>query len=88
MTWLIDITALAILVGKDLFVTLVCCLWILLAADYIYIIITDTIPITDIDECQSSPCLNGKCEDLVNGHNCTCNPGWEGTYCGISKYSP
>jgi hypothetical protein len=36
---------------------------------------------TDIDECASSPCLNGVCLDQVNGYNCSCLPGWTGNNC-------
>ncbi|MFY9824868.1 MAG: calcium-binding EGF-like domain-containing protein [Thermoanaerobaculia bacterium] len=37
----------------------------------------------DIDECASSPCVNGDCTDHVNGYSCTCPPGWTGTNCDI-----
>lgn len=30
----------------------------------------------DLDECQSSPCVNGGvCKDRVNGFSCTCPSG-------------
>lgn len=40
----------------------------------------------DIDECQSSPCVNGGvCKDRVNGFSCTCpsgeDPGTGGLAC-------
>ncbi len=35
----------------------------------------------DIDECESSPCINGVCEDRVNGYRCRCMPGWTGGNC-------
>ena len=35
----------------------------------------------DINECESSPCLNGTCLDLVNGFQCDCAPGYDGTIC-------
>lgn len=42
--------------------------------------------ILDIDECASSPCLNGGfCTDELNGFNCTCPTGTSGTLCEISK---
>jgi EGF-like domain/Dictyostelium (slime mold) repeat len=35
----------------------------------------------DIDECESNPCVNGDCIDLVNGFACACLPGWTGELC-------
>ena len=41
----------------------------------------------DINECGSSPCKNGgQCNNLVNGFNCTCVAGFNGTLCQNSKY--
>lgn len=41
---------------------------------------------SDIDECASDPCQNGgTCNDMVNGYNCTCAPGYEGTLCDIGE---
>ncbi|XP_035689592.1 von Willebrand factor D and EGF domain-containing protein-like [Branchiostoma floridae] len=39
---------------------------------------------TEPDECQSSPCVNGTCTDLLNGYNCTCAEGYIGTRCDVS----
>ena len=40
--------------------------------------------ITDINECSSSPCLNGAlCDDDIDGYSCTCQPGYTGTHCGL-----
>jgi len=37
-----------------------------------------------IDECASHPCKNnGTCTDQVNGFNCSCAPGFNGTQCEI-----
>ncbi|XP_019633198.1 PREDICTED: von Willebrand factor D and EGF domain-containing protein-like isoform X3 [Branchiostoma belcheri] len=37
----------------------------------------------EIDECQSSPCNNGTCEDLVNGFRCLCDNLHMGTLCDV-----
>lgn len=35
----------------------------------------------EIDECRSNPCFNGgACTDLINGYNCTCQPGQRANY--------
>lgn len=40
---------------------------------------------TDINECESNPCLNdGICTDLVGGYSCNCaDTGFEGDNCEI-----
>ena len=43
---------------------------------------------SDIDDCQSSPCLNnGVCEDGVNSYTCKCAHGFKGDNCSISNVS-
>ncbi|KAJ8312056.1 hypothetical protein KUTeg_009429 [Tegillarca granosa] len=37
--------------------------------------------ISDIDECQSNPCMDGNCINNVNSYKCLCNPGYNGTHC-------
>ncbi|XP_038059591.1 IgGFc-binding protein-like [Patiria miniata] len=39
----------------------------------------------DINECivLDFPCINGACNDLLNGYNCSCYPGWTGYNCTI-----
>ncbi|XP_052808441.1 fibropellin-1-like isoform X2 [Mya arenaria] len=40
---------------------------------------------TDVDECNSTPCLNSAvCANLLNGYTCTCADGFEGTNCEIN----
>ncbi|XP_035679049.1 neurogenic locus notch homolog protein 1-like [Branchiostoma floridae] len=35
----------------------------------------------DIDECSSSPCVNGTCTDGIDGYTCVCTPGFTGEDC-------
>ena len=43
---------------------------------------------TDIDDCASHPCKNnGSCTDRVNGFNCSCTPGFNGTQCETGNCS-
>lgn len=39
--------------------------------------------------CLSSPCLNGAtCQEMAQGFECRCAPGWTGPSCSISKTRP
>ena len=41
----------------------------------------------EVDECSNSPCENGgTCTDELNGYNCTCATGYEGTNCETGKF--
>lgn len=45
------------------------------------------VPVSDINECGSNPCLNGgTCFDQVNQFQCQCQPGFAGTRCQTSKF--
>ena len=35
----------------------------------------------DIDDCASSPCAHGTCQDLVDAFICLCEDGWESQLC-------
>ena len=38
--------------------------------------------LADINECDSNPCVNnGTCNDRINGFNCSCPPGFNGSRC-------
>jgi len=48
------------------------------------IITTITSTTSDVDDCASSPCLNGgTCYDDVNSYTCECVPGYNGSNCEI-----
>ncbi|XP_072037352.1 uncharacterized protein [Amphiura filiformis] len=39
---------------------------------------------TDINECQSNPCVNGQCRNEINQYTCSCFDGWTGINCDIN----
>ena len=42
----------------------------------------------DIDECESSPCMNGgTCDNLVNGFSCNCTDKYNGSRCNEGERS-
>ena len=44
--------------------------------------------LSDINECESDPCLNGgTCTDVINGYQCTCQPGYTGNNCNLGTYA-
>ena len=48
---------------------------------YIYIYICHHGYCADIDECESSPCIHGRCEDGTDKYICQCEPGFTGLHC-------
>lgn len=36
---------------------------------------------TNINECESNPCIYGMCSDKVGGYECECEEGYEGVHC-------
>ena len=36
---------------------------------------------SDINECESDPCIHGDCKDEVNRYVCHCKPGYTGVNC-------
>ena len=46
------------------------------------------INVSDINECASTPCLNGgTCTDGMNGFTCSCADGYTGTTCSTGEYN-
>ena len=46
-----------------------------------------TLPIPDINECESEPCQNnGICTQGVNDYTCDCASGYAAVNCEIGKY--
>ncbi|XP_046380159.2 sushi, von Willebrand factor type A, EGF and pentraxin domain-containing protein 1-like [Haliotis rufescens] len=38
----------------------------------------------DTDECLSSPCIHGDCNDDLNGYTCSCEDGYHGDNCDVN----
>src|SRR6218665_1862988 len=41
--------------------------------------------LSEINECLSSPCVRGDCEDLPGSYECHCPPGYTGKNCEIGR---
>lgn len=41
--------------------------------------------LSDIDECLSSPCEHGSCQDAINHFTCSCDAGYTGIQCEQGK---
>ena len=41
----------------------------------------NVVALSDIDECDSSPCQHGECKDGDNMYECVCHDGWTGIHC-------
>lgn len=39
---------------------------------------------SDIDECVSSPCIHGTCQDAINNFTCICDMGYTDILCDRS----
>lgn len=45
--------------------------------------------ISDVNECESSPCENGgTCHDWVNAFSCDCPPRYYGIFCETGELMP
>ena len=48
-------------------------------------ILTQNDVLADIDECLSSPCIFGTCQNKVNSFQCSCESGYDGDTCQNGK---
>uniref|UniRef100_A0A4W3GEJ5 Neurogenic locus notch homolog protein 1 n=1 Tax=Callorhinchus milii TaxID=7868 RepID=A0A4W3GEJ5_CALMI len=44
----------------------------------------DLVCLSEVNECNSNPCIHGVCSDAVNGYKCECDPGWSDTNCNLN----
>ena len=42
--------------------------------------------VSEINECESSPCVQGTCVEAIDSYTCDCHDGWEGGACDIGKW--
>ena len=47
--------------------------------------------VSDIDDCNHQPCVNGNCIDAINAYSCSCDSGFTGFNCStgtiLTKHS-
>ena len=63
-------------------------LWLLTLCHQLLLVFNQylSIPISDINECASDPCVNGGiCYNELDRYRCECQPGYNGVNCETSK---
>ena len=41
--------------------------------------------VSEVNECDSGPCMHGACTNQLNYYDCTCDAGWTGSHCSQGK---